>query len=97
MSLDMTGNVTIPVSHVNNGSSDNCNIQSIVLSQTDFDCSHIGSNPITLTVTDENGNTASGNAIITIIDITPPSIVFNHPNYPNLQTATKSSPIADTM
>ena len=41
------------------------------LSQTDFDCSHVGPNTVTLTVFDGFGNSATDDAIVTVIDIAP--------------------------
>ncbi|KAB1155264.1 VCBS repeat-containing protein, partial [Tenacibaculum aiptasiae] len=54
--LDATGNVSITPAQINNRSTDNCGIQSISLDTTSFDCTNIGANTVTLTVTDVNGN-----------------------------------------
>ena len=43
------------------------------LSQTDFDCSHVGPNTVTLTVFDGSGNSATDDAIVTVIDSIAPS------------------------
>src|SRR5690606_22261884 len=51
---------------VDNGSNDACGIESLVLSQTSFDCSNIGDNTVTLTVTDNNGNTSTCEATVTV-------------------------------
>ena len=53
---------------VNNGSSDNCGIASLSLSETKFDCSEVGDNMVTLTVTDVNGNTSTCSATVTVED-----------------------------
>ena len=52
--LDQDGNASITSSDIDNGSSDNCNIVSRLLSKTSFDCSQIGDNIVILTVTDES-------------------------------------------
>ncbi len=44
------------------------------LSQTDFDCSHVGTNNVILTVTDKNGNESTASAVITVEDNVPPII-----------------------
>jgi hypothetical protein len=41
------------------GTTDNCAIDTMYLSQTEFDCSELGTNPVTLTVIDVNGNANS--------------------------------------
>ncbi|GAP69379.1 protein containing PKD repeat [Bacteroidales bacterium 6E] len=71
--LDSDGQATITASDIDNGSSDNCGIDSRVLSQTVFDCSHAGTNTVTLTITDINGNTASCTATVTIEDDVAPT------------------------
>lgn len=75
ISLDNYGAATIDVSMINNGSSDNCSIDTMYLSQDTFDCSNIGSNSITLTVVDVYGNTDSCTSIVTILDNLSPSII----------------------
>jgi hypothetical protein len=71
IALDNAGNATATAAMVNNGSTDNCGIASMTLSKTNFDCSNIGANVVTLTVTDVNGNTATANATVTVVDNIP--------------------------
>lgn len=66
--LDGDGNASTSAAAVNNGSSDNCGIESISLSKTDFTCDDVGENTVTLTVTDVNGNSASADATVTVVD-----------------------------
>ncbi len=73
--LDGGGNGSTTAAAVNNGSSDESGIASITLSQTDFDCSHVGANPVTLTVTDVNGNVSTADAIVTVIDVMNPLLI----------------------
>ena len=68
VSLDETGNVTITPEQINNGSTDNCAIQSLTLDKTSFNCSNIGTNTVVLTVTDASGNSSTGTATVTIPD-----------------------------
>ncbi|MEP4780257.1 MAG: hypothetical protein ABJZ18_04720, partial [Algibacter sp.] len=63
--LDATGNVTITAAQIDNGSNDACGIASLAIDTTDFDCSNVGANTVTLTVTDTNGNTANCSATVT--------------------------------
>ncbi|QTN39610.1 tandem-95 repeat protein [Cryomorphaceae bacterium] len=71
--LDASGNASISTSDIDNGSADNCAITSVSLSQTSFNCAHVGVNSVTLTVTDSNGNTDQCIATVTVQDITPPT------------------------
>jgi len=70
--LDATGNVSITSAQVDNGSSDNCGVQSLALDITAFDCDDLGDNTVTLTVTDLSGNTATCEATITVQDLIDP-------------------------
>ena len=72
--LDANGAASTTASAVNNGSSDNCGVGSVALSKTSFDCSNVGNNAVTLTVTDVNGNTNTGTATVTVVDNSAPTI-----------------------
>ncbi len=74
VSLDASGNATITAAMINNGSSDNCSIASMSVAPNTFNCSNIGPNSVTLTVTDVNGNTNSTTAIVTVQDTQNPTI-----------------------
>jgi PKD repeat protein len=78
VALDASGNASVTAAQVNNGSSDNCGIASLSVSPSSFDCSDLGANTVTLTVTDVNGNTATCTATVTVIDnIAPTAICQN--------------------
>lgn len=64
--LDDFGFGSISPEDVDNESFDNCNLQSLTLSQMDFDCSDLGDHTVTLTVTDLNSNTSSCSANVFI-------------------------------
>nr|MCU0472508.1 HYR domain-containing protein [Bacteroidales bacterium] len=70
--LDASGNASIVVTDINNGSFDNCGIASITLSNSLFDCTDIGPNNVTLTVTDVNSNVSNCVGIVTVVDNLPP-------------------------
>jgi hypothetical protein len=73
--LDATGNYILSQSDYNAvglGSSDACGIKSMTVSPNIFDCSHVGANNVTLTVTDKNGNSDTCNTIITVEDNVAP-------------------------
>ncbi len=80
----VNGTVSITPADIDNGSSDNWGIASMQLSKTSFDCSNIGQNTVTLTVTDKAGNIDSAPAIVTINGRIPrPAIDVTRNNTPN--------------
>ena len=72
--LNASGAASITPADVNDGSADNCSIASYSLDQSSFDCSNVGPNTVTLTVTDVNGNSASAPATVTVEDKVAPNI-----------------------
>lgn len=79
--LDQTGNGTLLLAQVENGSTDDCGIASSSLSQTAFDCLDQGDNFVTYTVTDFAGNTGTCIATVTVVDdidptVTPPPTIY---------------------
>lgn len=79
VALDNDGQVVVSPQDVDNGSSDNCGIASMTLSETNFDCNDIGNQSVLFTVIDENGNQASTNVMITIVDLQSP-VLTSCPN-----------------
>ncbi|GEQ87293.1 hypothetical protein ULMS_28010 [Patiriisocius marinistellae] len=72
--LDANNEAQITVADIDAGSTDNCAIVEYTLDIIDFDCSMVGDNEVTLTVTDVSGNTSSCLAIVTVEDATPPTM-----------------------
>jgi len=74
--LDSNGEAIITSDMLNDGSTDNCTSALIFdASQTTFTCMDVGVVPVTLTVTDEAGNTNSCIANITVQDNLSPTAV----------------------
>ena len=67
-SLDANGNTTITAEDVDAGSHDVSGIASLALDQTQFTCNDVGANTVVLTVTDNNGNTSTCTANVTVED-----------------------------
>ncbi|NJL71855.1 MAG: DUF5011 domain-containing protein [Candidatus Competibacteraceae bacterium] len=78
LALDDTGNATLDINAVNNGSSDNCTVvPALQISRTDFTCADVGMFPtVTLTVTDDAGNESTCDAQVEVLDVTPPVITL---------------------
>jgi len=85
LTLDSTGNAVITPANIDNGSFDNCGIQGMLLSQTNFDCGDIGVNNVILTVTDVYGNVSNCTATVTI------SPTYEAPSSINVITLTETS------
>ena len=70
-------NTTVTAADVNNQSSDECSIQSLLLNGSSFvvlDNSNLGFNNLTLTVTDNSGNSSTCESVITVVpDLCPGS------------------------
>jgi hypothetical protein len=73
--LDANGEASIVPSDVDNGSNDACGIASTMLNQLDFDCTHVGDNTVTLTVTDNNANVSTMDAVVTVEDNIAPTVI----------------------
>lgn len=56
--LDANGNGSLTVGQINNGSFDNCGVDTMYISQTQFTCADVGSNLLDFTVIDIVGNTS---------------------------------------
>ncbi|MDB4088877.1 hypothetical protein N9544_04545, partial [Flavobacteriales bacterium] len=73
VNLDPFGNATITASMLDGGSTDLCGTPSFSASKTSFNCSDIGANIVTLTVTDGNGNSSTCTSTVTVLDPSLPS------------------------
>ena len=73
--LDISGVVSIDSSFLDSNSMDNCMGITMSLDISTFDCSDIGNNTVTLTVTDVNGNTDDCVTNVIVSDNLPPELV----------------------
>ncbi|NPD48412.1 hypothetical protein, partial [Lentimicrobium sp. S6] len=71
--LDASGAASITAANIDNGSYDNCDF-TLTASQTDFACTDLGVNTITLTGTDASNNVSTITADVTVEDVIDPSI-----------------------
>lgn len=65
--LGAGGSASLTASDIDNGSHDNCGAVNLSISPTTFTCSDLGEQTVVLTATDENGNSASRNVIISVV------------------------------
>jgi len=78
LELDENGNASIIASQLDNGSSDNCTDManlSLSLDQSAFSCSDLGVNTVTLTITDESGNSTTATSTVTVEDNQTPTAI----------------------
>ena len=75
VTLDSNNMATITANQIDNNSTDNCGVGSIAIDIDTFDCSNIGDNMVTLTVTDIHGNSSMCTATVTVIDDQAPAIM----------------------
>ncbi|PQV47891.1 putative secreted protein (Por secretion system target) [Jejuia pallidilutea] len=75
VNLNANGEAIISADAIDNGSTDNCTIVSRILDISAFTCDDLGENTVTLTVTDQNGNSETGTAIVTVQDTINPTVV----------------------
>lgn len=78
VSLDATGSASITASQIDNGSSDNCSVASTSINTSNFSCTEVGNNTVTLTVTDGSGNSSTCDATVTVEDNTAPSVACSN-------------------
>jgi surface protein len=72
--LDVSGVASITAAYIDNGSNDNCGVDTLEINIDTFDCSHVGDNTVILTVTDFSGNESSCSATVTVYDLLAPQI-----------------------
>lgn len=77
--LDSNGMATIMPVDIDGGSSDACGVSSIAVDNNTFDCSNLGPNNVTLSVSDVNGNISTCIAIVTVEEenATPVAVCVN--------------------
>lgn len=97
VSLDASGNGTLLVAQVDNGSSDACGIASMVLSQSTFDCADLGIQAVTLTVTDNNGNVSSCTSNASVFQNTSPSFICHDITVFLDASGTVTTPVGDVV
>jgi len=75
--LNDLGQATLSVAQVDNGSTDNCGVATMSISQTQFSCAELAGSswPVTLNLTDINGNSSSCLAYVTVKDAIAPTAI----------------------
>lgn len=66
--LDNSGNASVTADDLNNGTSDNCGIETISIDRTSFTCADIGNNTINFTATDTSNNSSTQSVVVTVVN-----------------------------
>ena len=74
--LDSTGSASLTFAEVDNGTTDNCGIDTAYLSKGLFTCSDVGTNPIIATAVDSSSNSGSQLMQVTVMDTLAPGIAL---------------------
>jgi choice-of-anchor B domain-containing protein len=93
--LNENGNATLTAFEVDGGSSDNSGFYTVSINQSSFDCTNLGTNDVTLTVTDPSNNTNTCIAEITILDSIDPNAIGQNTTGDLLGTGTVTIPVAN--
>jgi len=75
--LDEFGFVTIAAEQLDGGSSDDQDTVLFSVDVSSFNCTNLGLNSVTLTVSDGGGQQNTCSAFVTVVDVTPPVITLN--------------------
>ncbi|RCU56992.1 M14 family zinc carboxypeptidase [Oceanihabitans sediminis] len=78
--LDENGYATITPDQIDNGSTDNCGIETYSVSPNTFETGDIGENNVIFTITDYSGNSSQCNATVTVNEYTLNNQEFNYNN-----------------
>jgi len=99
LGLPSNGSLTLLPGFIDDGSSDNCTAQGdYSVTPNQFDCSHadgVTQWPVTLSVTDENLNTATCNSFVVIQDNFDPTVMCNNITIELDQNSMASITVAD--
>ncbi len=74
LALNASGSATVTLQSLNATVTDNCTSALVEISPSAFDCSNLGEQVVTITASDEAGNTSSTTVVVTIEDNLPPSV-----------------------
>ncbi|MDZ7848386.1 MAG: SprB repeat-containing protein [Owenweeksia sp.] len=72
--LDATGNASVVGNQFDNGSTDNCSIDTLLVSKSNFTCADLGANSVQVFVFDSNGNSDTCQASVQVMDTVSPAV-----------------------
>ncbi|NEN23197.1 T9SS type A sorting domain-containing protein [Cryomorpha ignava] len=76
--LNGDGEAVLNPADLDNGSTDNCAVESFTASKTLFNCSDLGMNSVVLSASDMSGNSGSAATQVEVLDNTAPTVVVEN-------------------
>ena len=70
--VDASGSTSVTAAELDGGSSDVCTPVTLAIDISNFDCTSLGDNTVTLTVTDSSGNSSTCTSTVTVLDTIAP-------------------------
>ena len=74
LELGSSGTTTATLQTLGAGVTDNCTVASVIIEPNSFDCSDIGEQTVTITATDNAGNSSASTITVQVVDNTPPTV-----------------------
>ena len=74
LALDASGSASLAAAQLVSSVSDNCSGVTISVSPSSFGCSNLGSNSVTVTASDANGNSTTATTSVTVVDNIDPVV-----------------------
>jgi hypothetical protein len=75
VNLGPSGSITLTLQNMNATVTDNCLIASVVINPHTYHCTDLGYHLITITATDDSGNTSTKDVTVNIVDNSPPTLI----------------------
>ena len=93
--LDASGAASITAEDIDNNSTDNCEVEDLSIDMSSFSCDDEGSNTVTLTVTDDSGNSSMATATVTVLDTISPSVAASQSEFTLYLDATGNATLTE--
>jgi hypothetical protein len=75
VNLGPSGSITLTLQNMNADVTDNCLLTAVVIAPNVYHCNELGNHAVTITATDDSGNSSTQTVIVNIIDDSPPTLI----------------------
>lgn len=97
LDLNDEGRIVMSPEEVYSQIEEPCGLANVSVSRLSFECTDLGENTVTITATDDQGNTGTAEAIVTIRDVTPPVLAFNPIGFNLFANGESTQPISSLL